>query len=269
VAAQQNILIIDPNSMNRKLIQSLLEKQGYATHEAESIEQQPHSNFDIIIADSLFYGQLSNTTKVLYLAEDSPEVREVLPLDLLLFKPIVPTVLIEKITNLLPGAFTEASINAVFNEGESNAMQRVFELANDAIENSAEGPFAALITKDSSIIAEATDRVIQDNDPTAKATLLAIRQACAVLKTPSLTGCEIYLMAEPCPMCLSAIYAANLDRIYFANTLDDMAEAGLDVMPIFDEIRERPSKRYLPSQLLDHAEGNIILKKWQDMSDVF
>ncbi len=74
------------------------------------------------------------------------------------------------------------------------------------------GPFGAVITQNGRIIAEGYNQVTSANDPTAHAEVTAIRNACAALGTFDLAGCEIYTSCEPCPMCLSAIYWARLDK---------------------------------------------------------
>jgi guanine deaminase len=99
-------------------------------------------------------------------------------------------------------------------------MRHAIKLSAERMREGAGGPFGAVIVKDGKIIAEGWNRVTSTNDPTAHAEVTAIRDACKALGTFSLAGCEIYTSCEPCPMCLSAIYWARLDRIYFANSRD-------------------------------------------------
>lgn len=88
------------------------------------------------------------------------------------------------------------------------------------------GPFGAVITKGDEVIAVASNTVLQDNDPTCHAEMNAIRQACKVLGTYDLSGCEIYCTSEPCPMCLSAIIWSNMKVAYFGCTAVDAANIG-------------------------------------------
>ncbi|MBE9042584.1 nucleoside deaminase [Oscillatoriales cyanobacterium LEGE 11467] len=108
------------------------------------------------------------------------------------------------------------------------------------------GPFGAAIVKNGELIAKAHNRVTSTNDPTAHAEILAIRQACQVLQTFELKGCELYTSCEPCPMCLGAIYWARLDRIYYANTKTDAAGIGFDDGFIDDELKLPRCDRQLP-----------------------
>ena len=77
------------------------------------------------------------------------------------------------------------------------------------------GPFGAVITSsDGEIIATGNNKVLCLNDPTAHAEIVAIRNACEKLGTYDLSGYILYTSCEPCPMCLSAIIWANIDKVY-------------------------------------------------------
>lgn len=78
-----------------------------------------------------------------------------------------------------------------------------------------EVPVGAVIVRQGSIIAQAHNQTETLNDPTAHAEILAIRQACALLQSPRLPGCDLYVTLEPCPMCATAISFARIRRLYF------------------------------------------------------
>lgn len=65
------------------------------------------------------------------------------------------------------------------------------------------------------VLAADGNRTLETFDPTAHAEILAIRAAAAVLGTPRLEGCDLYVSLEPCPMCAAAISHARLRRLYF------------------------------------------------------
>ena len=106
-------------------------------------------------------------------------------------------------------------------------MREAIRISGENVRNGG-GPFGAVIVKNGEIIARGANYVVRNCDPTAHAEVCAIRAACQALGTFNLTGCEIYSSCEPCPMCLSAIYWARLDRLYFAGTRCEAAEAGFD-----------------------------------------
>lgn len=124
------------------------------------------------------------------------------------------------------------------------------------------GPFAAVVVKDGKVVARGVNRVTETNDPTAHAEVVAIREACKVLNDFQLSGCEIYTSCEPCPMCLAAIYWARPDRVYFANTKDDAAEAGFDDSLIYSEIGLPHDRRKMPLVQMMREEALAAFKQW-------
>jgi cytidine deaminase len=74
---------------------------------------------------------------------------------------------------------------------------------------------AVIIAPDGTVIARAGNRTRELSDPTAHAEVLAIRAACAALSSERLTGCDLYVTLEPCPMCAAAISAARIRRLYY------------------------------------------------------
>ena len=86
-------------------------------------------------------------------------------------------------------------------------MRRAIALSEESVRNGG-GPFGAVIARQGVIVAEASNSVTIDNDPTAHAEVNCIRRAAERLRTFDLSGCEIYTSCEPCPMCLGAIYWA-------------------------------------------------------------
>ena len=117
-------------------------------------------------------------------------------------------------------------------------MTRAIELSIESV-NAGGGPFASVIVKDDKIIAEGSNKVVLTNDPTAHGEIVAIRQACKNLNNFSLSGYELYSTCEPCPMCLSAIYWAHLNKVYYANTRDDAQKIDFDDSLIYSELLQK------------------------------
>jgi tRNA(adenine34) deaminase len=78
-----------------------------------------------------------------------------------------------------------------------------------------EVPIGCVIVCDDRVIARAGNRTLADRDPTAHAELLAIRAAAAALGSERLTGCDLYVTLEPCPMCAAAMSFARIRRLYY------------------------------------------------------
>ena len=89
------------------------------------------------------------------------------------------------------------------------------------------GPFGAVIVdSNGNIIANGNNKVLINNDPTAHAEVVAIRNACQKLNTYDLSNYILYTSCEPCPMCLSAIIWANIKKCYYGNDRKDAAWIG-------------------------------------------
>ena len=146
-------------------------------------------------------------------------------------------------------------------------MRRAVELSAQHMREGAGGPFGAVIVKNGKVIAEGWNRVTSTNDPTAHAEVTAIRDACKALGTFSLEGCDIYTSCEPCPMCLSAIYWARLDRIYFANTRQDAAAIGFDDEFLYREVPKPVETRSIPTVKFAIPEAAAVFAEWQAKPD--
>lgn len=103
------------------------------------------------------------------------------------------------------------------------------------------GPFGSVIVRNGVIVGRGANRVTRDNDPTAHAEVVAIRDACARLGTHQLEGCDLYASCEPCPMCLAACYWARPARVFHAATAADAAAVGFDDAFIDAELGRRPA----------------------------
>ena len=115
-------------------------------------------------------------------------------------------------------------------------MKIAKELANENLKTNAGGPFGACIVKDGKIIGKGSNHVLANNDPTAHAEVMAIRDACKNINSYDLSDCELYTSCYPCPMCLSAIIWANIKKVYYGNTKEDAADIGFRDDFIYDFI---------------------------------
>ena len=78
-----------------------------------------------------------------------------------------------------------------------------------------EVPVGAVVVFGGQVVARAGNRTRELCDPTAHAEVLAIRAACAALGGERLTGHDLYVTLEPCPMCAAAIASARIGRLYY------------------------------------------------------
>ena len=140
-------------------------------------------------------------------------------------------------------------------------MQKAIDLSIENVMNGG-GPFGAVIVRNGEIIATGTNRVTANNDPTAHAEVSAIREACAKEKAFKLTGCTCYTSCEPCPMCLSALYWAGVERIVYGNTKADAKAIEFDDSFIYDEIAKPYEQRAIPCQNFMREEALAGFRAW-------
>ena len=145
-------------------------------------------------------------------------------------------------------------------------MRRAIALANASVERGG-GPFGAVIVKDGEVIAEGSNSVTLNTDPTAHAEVTAIREACRKLGTFHLEDCTIYTSCEPCPMCLGAIYWAGIKRIYYGNTRKDAADIDFADDFIYEEMARPLDERRLPIRPLLRDEALESFRRWTAKSD--
>ena len=142
-------------------------------------------------------------------------------------------------------------------------MERAIELSIDSVKSGG-GPFGSVIVKDNKIISEGMNRVTKNNDPTAHGEIVAIRNACKNLNDFHLKGCELYTSCEPCPLCISAIYWARIDKVYYANTRNDAQKIDFDDSFIYSELTKKINQRKIPMIQLMRDEALKGFKLWEN-----
>ena len=125
-------------------------------------------------------------------------------------------------------------------------MQMADEMSKQNLLTNAGGPFGAVIVKDGKVVGVGNNHVLKNNDPTAHAEVMAIRNACQNLNTFDLTGCELYTSCFCCPMCLAAAIWANIKTVYYGNTQEDAADIGFRDDFIYKYIQSMKDDTFSP-----------------------
>ena len=146
-------------------------------------------------------------------------------------------------------------------------MEKAVELSLENMRAGKGGPFGAIIVRQGKIVGTGANHVTSDNDPTAHAEVVAIRDACKNLGTFQLDDCEIYTSCEPCPMCLAAIYWARPKAIYYANTRKDAADIGFDDDFLYEERKKNLEERSLPIHQLDKSNALKVFDERKRKTD--
>ena len=149
---------------------------------------------------------------------------------------------------------------------DAKFMEMAIELSDKNVDNGG-GPFGAVIVRDNEVIATGTNRVVPNTDPTAHAEVMAIRSACQKLGTFKLQGCTVYSSCEPCPMCLSALYWAGVERICYGNTKADAKAINFDDSFIYDQLDLDYSQRSIKCDHFMREKAYKVFQKWADKED--
>ena len=172
-------------------------------------------------------------------------------------------------------------------------------LALESVARGWGGPFGAVVVKDGEIIGRGQNRVLLTGCPVFHAEITAIVDASARLNPKALLGsgysagttlemiprepdspdplpqrarmlkgCELYVNATPCPMCMSAIYWARIDRLYFGASLEDTRKIGFDDAFQYEDFARPWDRRRIA--IVDNFERDTCLaahRAWANKSD--
>lgn len=154
-----------------------------------------------------------------------------------------------------------------FNTLQILFSKKTVKLALKNVSQNKGGPFAAIIVKDNKIIASAVNNVVSKNDPTAHAEIEAIRKAAKKLKTYDLSNCEIYTSCQPCPMCLSAIYWANIKKVFYCADMNTAQKYGFRDKFIFKELSKEDDNKKVKQYFIDDPDKEIPFIEWKELPD--
>ncbi len=150
-------------------------------------------------------------------------------------------------------------------------MKIAKELSEDNLKTNVGGPFGACIVKNGNIIGKGSNHVLSNNDPTAHAEIMAIRDACKNINSYDLSNCELYTSCYPCPMCLSAIIWSNIKKVYYGNTKEDASSIGFRDDYIYNYIKKLTDNiednKILTLECVDREETIKSFNKFLDKSD--
>ena len=144
-------------------------------------------------------------------------------------------------------------------------MERAIELATENIQEGGQ-PFGAVLVKENNIITEGVNELHKTFDVSGHAELLAIRRAQAKLQTNNLSGYTMYASGEPCPMCLTAMYFAGIEQVFYCATVEEADEVGLGKSKeIYNDLKKAKTKRTLSMIRMPLREGQVDpMKLWEE-----
>lgn len=146
-------------------------------------------------------------------------------------------------------------------------MLAAVQSAQEGIEKGHGGPFgASIFDEQGNLVSVGHNTVMKDKDPTCHAEMNAIRQACRQLGTHILKGCTLYTTAEPCPMCLSAIYWSRIDKVRIGVPRECAAQFGFDDAEFYKEVSLPLSERAISFTTgILQKECEDLFRNWKDL----
>ncbi len=192
-----------------------------------------------------------------------------------------------------------APAEAALDADKHKFIEEATQLATESVKKGWGGPFGAVIVKDGEVIGRGQNRVLLTGCPVYHAEVTAIIDASAKLnpkgllgseygagtileliprepgspdlvpqRARMLKGCEIYINAAPCPMCMSAIYWARIDKVYFGSSLQDTSKIGFDDLYQYQDFAKPWSQRRIP--VTENLERDLTLdafRAWEAKPD--
>ncbi len=166
-------------------------------------------------------------------------------------------------------------------------MALAAQLGAESVRLGRGGPFGAVIARDGAVVATGQNRVLATGDPTLHAEIDAIRNAAAALfpgtlelvpravgsddpapqRSRMLLGHRIYASGFPCPMCMSAIYWARLDGLYYACDIEDARAIGFDDAPQYEDFARPDAARRIPIRQVGRDAGLAAFALWDNTPD--
>jgi len=147
-------------------------------------------------------------------------------------------------------------------------MEEAKKIAENGMRNGEGGPFGAIIVdQKGKIISKGNNKVLTENDPTAHAEIVAIREACKVLNTYDLSNYILYTSCEPCPMCLSAIIWSNIKTVYYGCTKEDAGKIGFRDDMIYEYLKNKNIK-LLEMEQVDREECIKVFNEYEEKGGI-
>lgn len=150
---------------------------------------------------------------------------------------------------------------------DADYLRTAIELSRRALEDQGKTPFGAILVIDGEVISEGTSSVIELLDPSAHAEVMALRNAARKLQRYLLPGSVLYSSSEPCPMCLTACYWAQVSRVVFGATSHDVATYGFEDLRLYRELAADVEQRSLTEVSAGESLRSVaadVLRRWAE-----
>ncbi|WP_327297403.1 nucleoside deaminase [Streptomyces sp. NBC_01197] len=145
-------------------------------------------------------------------------------------------------------------------------LEQAIALSRRALDDGGKGPFGAVVVVDGEVVGAGANSVVERNDPTAHAEVMALRSAGETLGRHLMEDAVLYASSEPCPMCLVACYWAGIPRVVYAANSRDAAVNGFEDLQFYRELTLPNAERTLLDEVPVggdlHADAAGTLAQW-------
>jgi len=159
-------------------------------------------------------------------------------------------------------------MSSPLSETDQEFLRHAIALSRHSLEDEGKTPFGAIVVIGGEIVSEGNSSVVEMSDPTAHAEVMALRNAGKKLGRHLMPDGVMYASSEPCPMCLVACYWAQLPRIVFGATSDDVAMNGFEDLQLYRELTRPAEQRALREDVAEGAlreEAATVLREWASL----
>lgn len=146
-------------------------------------------------------------------------------------------------------------------------MKRAVELSTENVREGGQ-PFGAVLVKDGDIVSEGVNEIHKKYDVSGHAELVAIRKAQEKLRTNDLSGAVMYASGEPCPMCLTAMFYAGIEKGYYCASTSDTAKVGLGAsVTLYEDFQKPREDRTVKMYSMPLEDGQEDpMKLWKELN---
>jgi guanine deaminase len=158
-------------------------------------------------------------------------------------------------------------VHGKLSDDDGRYLRLALDLSRGYDEDPRRWPFGAVLVADGAIVGQGSNRVVELDDPTAHAEVMALRSAGAALGRYQFEDSVLYSSGEPCPMCLAACYWASVPRVVFAVGSHELADHGIQDLSIYTQLRLPAQRRSIREDAsggeLEH-DGIAVVRDWAE-----
>ncbi|MGW5861927.1 nucleoside deaminase [Streptomyces sp. NPDC055239] len=134
-------------------------------------------------------------------------------------------------------------------EQDRKFLEQAIAISRHSLQDEGKTPFGAVVVVDGEVVGTGTSSVVELQDPTAHAEVMALRDAGKRLGRHLMEDAVMYASSEPCPMCLTACYWARIPRLVYAATSHDVAANGFEDLRFYRELALPNAERRLLAEV--------------------